>query len=98
MRCHECARGMIEEVAVGQCRFCLVGLCKNHLVDSFRGAVVPRYACEHRPELAYADRPDQRGGSGTRVLASSAAASRIPGRFRHWLGDRPSMTKEPVGS
>jgi hypothetical protein len=97
MRCHECARGMIREVAVGQCRFCLVGLCKNHLVDSFRGAVVPRYACEHRPELAYADHPDPHEGRGSRVVASPAGASRITGPVRRWWADRRSVLNEPVG-
>jgi hypothetical protein len=51
MRCHECARGMIEEVAVGQCSFCLVGLCKNHLVDSFRGGRRPTL-CMRAPSRA----------------------------------------------
>jgi hypothetical protein len=97
MRCHECARGLVEEVAIGQCRFCLVGLCKDHLVDSFRGAVVPCYGCEHRPELAYADRPDPHGGRGTRVLASPAGASPATGRFRHFWGPRPPLQNEPVG-
>lgn len=97
MHCHECARGMIEEVAVGHCRFCLVGLCKNHLVDSFRGpsshAVHASTVPSWRMQIAQISMAE-----AALVLASPAVASRIPGRFRHWLGDRPSPTKEPVGS
>ena len=50
MMCHECAmvRGLTPAVAL--CRFCLVGLCKPHLVDLYgRARSVPQYACHHRP-------------------------------------------------
>ena len=55
MLCHECARSRAEASAVGQCRFCSVGLCKDHLVASFRSGVAPQYWCEHHPELPFAD-------------------------------------------
>ncbi len=53
MHCHECARDGNERPALAHCRFCLVGLCKEHLVESFRSELVPRYACRHRPELPF---------------------------------------------
>ena len=53
MICHECARDGLTAAAIGHCRFCLVGLCKDHLVASFRGATVPQYGCEHHPERAF---------------------------------------------
>ncbi len=37
MICHECAREGLTAAAIGHCRFCFVGLCKDHLVASFRG-------------------------------------------------------------
>ena len=55
MFCHECARNGAEALCVGHCRFCSVGLCKDHLVASFRSGVVPQYGCDHRPELPFAD-------------------------------------------
>jgi hypothetical protein len=53
MTCHECARRSLATPAVGQCRFCCVGLCKDHLVESLRSDVVPQYACRHRPERPF---------------------------------------------
>jgi hypothetical protein len=57
MICHECARAGLTAVAIGHCRFCFVGLCKDHLVASFCGATVPQYGCDHHPELAFAPQP-----------------------------------------
>ena len=54
MNCHECARAGIERPAVGVCRFCYVGLCKEHVVASFRSAVMPQYSCEHHPDREFA--------------------------------------------
>lgn len=54
MICHECAREGLTVTATSQCRFCLVGLCKDHLVASLHGAAVPQYSCEHHPEQAFA--------------------------------------------
>jgi hypothetical protein len=54
MNCHECARVGIERPAVGVCRFCSVGLCKEHIVASFRSTVMPQYSCEHRPDREFA--------------------------------------------
>ena len=53
MICHECARDGLTAAAIGHCRFCLVGLCKDHLVASFHGATVPQYGCPHHPERAF---------------------------------------------
>jgi len=50
MLCHECLMAGGREPAVGLCRFCLVGLCKPHLVELFRLAPsAPQYACRHTP-------------------------------------------------
>lgn len=50
MRCHECAVRGGDAAAVGLCKFCLVGLCKAHLVELYRDpVVVPQFACRHRP-------------------------------------------------
>ena len=56
MICHECARVGLEIAAISHCRFCFVGLCKDHLVASFQGQTTPRYGCEHHPERAFAPR------------------------------------------
>jgi hypothetical protein len=60
MICHECARRSIEAPGVGLCRYCLVSLCKDHLVESLRSRVVPQYTCDHRPECAF-ESADSRG-------------------------------------
>ena len=65
MNCHECARVGVERPALGLCRFCMVALCKEHVVASYQSAVVPQYRCEHRPERAFGataleQRPDVR--------------------------------------
>ena len=49
MLCHECGIAGVERTAVGLCRFCLVGLCKEHLVDAYHPALFPQYACSHHP-------------------------------------------------
>ena len=38
MICHECAADAAEQSAVGLCRFCMVALCKQHLVELYRDA------------------------------------------------------------
>jgi len=53
MMCHECARTGRRVAAVSACRFCQVGLCKDHLVASFQGATVPQCGCEHHPERPF---------------------------------------------
>jgi len=65
--CHECARQSIATPDLGQCRFCLVGLCKDHLVEAFRSDVVPQYACNHRPDLPFDGQPSQKVGRRARV-------------------------------
>jgi hypothetical protein len=62
MNCHECARAGIERSAIGLCRFCSVGLCKDHLVASYVSSVWPKYACDHDPDRAFAGpaRPSER--------------------------------------
>jgi hypothetical protein len=51
MTCHECLTSGADRQAVAVCKFCMVGLCKQHLVESFRapGGVAPQYACKHQP-------------------------------------------------
>ena len=51
MICHECAREGLTTAAISHCRFCFVGLCKDHLVASFHRDTVPQYGCDHHPEL-----------------------------------------------
>lgn len=49
MRCYECARVGVEAVAVGLCRYCLIGLCLAHLADvTVPQYPVPKYTCHHR--------------------------------------------------
>ncbi|MGZ8562916.1 MAG: DUF2180 family protein [Candidatus Limnocylindria bacterium] len=54
MNCHECARDDIAQVAIAECRFCHVGLCKAHLVASYQNTIIPQYACSHHPERPFA--------------------------------------------
>lgn len=61
MNCHECARIGVERLAIGLCRSCSVGLCKDHLVASFQGPVFPRYGCDHEPSRAFARRARTEG-------------------------------------
>ena len=78
--CHECARQSVVTPGLGQCRFCLVSLCKVHLVESLQSDAVPRYACSHRPDLPFDRQPSQRVGRperlprATRALRASAGA------------------------
>lgn len=71
MHCHECAREGRDQTAVAQCRFCLVGLRKPHLVASFRGATAPQYGCAHHPERPFATLESPR--SVQPALASTSA-------------------------
>ena len=57
MICHECAREGLTAAAISHCRFCFVGLCKDHLVASFHGDTVPQYGCDHHPERAFTRQP-----------------------------------------
>lgn len=50
MLCHECIMKGEERPAVAICKFCQVGLCKEHLVALYREpATVPQYSCRHNP-------------------------------------------------
>jgi hypothetical protein len=50
MLCHECLILGEERPAVALCKFCQVGLCKQHLVALYREpATVPQYSCQHNP-------------------------------------------------
>jgi hypothetical protein len=69
--CHECARRSILTPGLGQCRFCLVSLCKDHLVEALRSDVVPRYACSHRPDIPFDSRPSTKVGRPTHLLRPS---------------------------
>jgi hypothetical protein len=75
--CHECARRSIVTPALGQCRFCLVSLCKDHLVEAFQSDVVPRYGCNHRPDLPFDGQPSQKVGRPARVLGTTRVV-RVP--------------------
>ncbi len=65
--CHECARRSIARPGLGQCRFCLVSLCKDHLVEALQSEVVPPFACNHRPERPFDSQPSHKGGRPARV-------------------------------
>lgn len=65
MLCHECALDGSSRPAVAHCRFCLVGLCKEHPVESLHSELVAQYDCEHRPE-----RPFSRA-AGARLTATA---------------------------
>ena len=67
MMCHECARRSVATPGLGQCRFSLVGLCKDHLVEALRSDVVPQYACNHRPDLPFDSQPSQKVGRRARM-------------------------------
>lgn len=59
MVCHECLMsGRAAEWATALCKFCLVALCKTHLVELYRDPpTVPQYSCRHRPSLAPGGKP-----------------------------------------
>ena len=54
MYCHECAAKGVDRPALGVCRYCFVGLCKEHIIGSYQGRIFPRFSCEHRPWDAFA--------------------------------------------
>jgi hypothetical protein len=54
MNCHECAAKGSDTPAFGVCRHCFVGgLCKDHIVASYRTGIFPQYSCAHRPQDAF---------------------------------------------
>lgn len=56
MTCHECSRSGVDRPAVGLCRFCMVGLCKQHLREVYNNPpAVPQYACKHEPAASFPD-------------------------------------------
>jgi hypothetical protein len=77
--CHECARRSVMAPGLGQCRFCLVSLCKAHLVESLQSGVVPRYACDHRPDLPFDRRPSHRVGRPQRLPQAARALRALAG-------------------
>lgn len=50
MTCHECSRDGTQCPAVAVCKYCCVGLCKAHLMESYRQRPSPQYACNHQPD------------------------------------------------
>jgi hypothetical protein len=87
MLCHECARRAEQTPAVGLCRFCLVGLCKDDFVAASRSAVVPQYGCDHHPERPFGDEGPRSRETGRRVrLPNVASRPAIGGR----LGESPA--------
>ena len=50
MLCHECLMNGKATQAVALCKFCSVGLCKEHLMMLYsQPPTVPQYACRHNP-------------------------------------------------
>lgn len=83
MLCHECARRSEQKPAVGLCRFCLVGLCKDDLVAASRPLVVPQYGCEHSPERPFVDESPRPREPRRRVrLSGPAGRTAIGARLR----------------
>ena len=70
MNCHECAQVEVDRPAVAICRYCSVGLCKQHLVEMHRSPTKPLYTCLHRP------------GRGFDTRAAETEGSRSPARHR----------------
>jgi hypothetical protein len=74
MICHECAAAAAEQPAVALCRFCLVALCKPHLVELYRDAhTFPQFACRHQPARPF--EVDQSGQPGHRAPTPQLARS-----------------------
>ncbi len=58
MLCHECSGKGLETPAVALCRFCLIALCKAHLVALYQHpATVPQLHCSHTPARAFTAQP-----------------------------------------
>ncbi len=50
MLCHECLMNGKARSAVALCKFCFVGLCKQHMIELYTQQVtVPQYSCRHNP-------------------------------------------------
>src|SRR5438309_7056949 len=79
--CHECLMsGRPHESATALCRFCLVALCKTHLVELYRHPPsVPTYSCRHTPASAPGGMPA--GRRATNPRPASAAVSRLAPGF-----------------
>ena len=56
MNCHECARVGRVRPALGLCKHCLVGLCKDHLVSSSADRRELLVSCRHAAEQAWEER------------------------------------------
>ena len=63
MDCHECAQVEVDRPAVATCRYGSIGLCKEHLVETYRSPMVPLYTCLHHPEQG-----SGRSAAGPRTL------------------------------
>lgn len=83
MLCHECARRAEQTAAVGLCRFCLIGLCKDDLVASSRPAVVPLYGCQHHPVRPFIDEGPRPREPGRRVRLPGLAGRTVIGVRLH---------------
>lgn len=72
MICHECAARDAEQPAVALCRFCMVALCKPHLVELYGDAhTFPQFACRHQPARPF--EVDQSGQPGLRAPSRQPA-------------------------
>jgi len=71
--------GRPSETATALCKFCLVALCKTHLMELFCDPPsVPQYTCRHRPANAPGGMPAGRRAANPR--SSPAALPRlVPG-------------------
>ncbi len=50
MLCHECLMNGKAQEAVAVCKFCFVGLCKEHLMLLYSDPpTMPQFACRHNP-------------------------------------------------
>ena len=77
MLCHECCGNGLETPAVGLCRFCLIALCKAHLVALYQQpATVPQLRCSHTPARAFPAQPAGVPGHAAKDLLEVAAGSR----------------------
>jgi Uncharacterized protein conserved in archaea (DUF2180) len=89
MLCHECLMNGKVRQAVGVCKFCYVGLCKEHLMALYsQPPTVPQYSCRHDP-----------AGRPIRPLENAAAYERMLHKEFNVEADEAHLAEpaEPVG-
>ena len=77
MICHECLMNDLpSETATALCKFCMVALCKTHLMELYRDPPsVPQYACRHQPASAPGRQP---AGRRARLTSGSPTPVAVP--------------------